>query len=190
VGRPDRCARPDHLDHDTAGLAREYLPQFRFLLDDLAKIDERALQARPLTPPARLTLLLLKIAAGNRGLADDLGPWADDLRATLEGPGGVDDFVALLTYIETVGEAPASELDALFAQLGTEAEEAYVTTAEMLRAEGEARGRAKSLVQILTLKFGPLPQSALGVVHAGSTDQLETWTSRVLTAHTLDDVLH
>jgi hypothetical protein len=30
-----------------------------------------------------------------------------------------------------------------------------MTTAEMLRAEGEAHGRAAMLVELLTLKFGP-----------------------------------
>jgi hypothetical protein len=109
----------------------------------------------------------------------------------------MEDFVALLTYIEHVGEAPAEELRDLFAQLGSQAEEAYVTTAEMLRAEGrvegrvegEARGRAEALVQLLTLKFGPLPPAVLDAVHGASVDQLETWTGRVLAARTLDDVL-
>jgi hypothetical protein len=68
-----------------------------------------------------------------------------------------------------------------------------VTTAEMLRAEGEVRGRAEgraeALKQMLTLRFGPLPQAVLDTVHAASTDQLQTWTARVLTADSLDQVL-
>jgi hypothetical protein len=63
----------------------------------------------------------------------------------------------------------------------------------MLRAEGEARGqargRADALVQLLALKFGPLPQAALDTVYAAAADQLETWTARVLTADTLEAVL-
>ncbi|WP_158542998.1 Rpn family recombination-promoting nuclease/putative transposase [Phytoactinopolyspora halophila] len=182
------------VDSDIADAARENLPRFRFLLDDLAVLDEQALRSRPLTPPARMTLLLLKIAAGNARLADDLRPWTDELRAILERSGGIDDFIALLTYIETVGEAPVDELHDLFAQLGPDAEEAYVTTADMLRAEGRtkgrAEGRAEALIQQLTLKFGPLPQTALDAIHAASTEQLEIWTARVLTADTLDQVLH
>ncbi|MBO0870612.1 MAG: hypothetical protein J2P15_18815, partial [Micromonosporaceae bacterium] len=61
----------------------------RFLLDDLTRLDEQALRARPLTPPVRMTLLLLKIAAGNARLAEDLRKWSDDLRAILVRPGGV-----------------------------------------------------------------------------------------------------
>jgi len=44
-------------------------------------------------------------------------------------------------------------------------------------------------VQLLTLKFGPLPQTVLDTVHAATTDQLQTWTARLLSAHTLDEVL-
>jgi hypothetical protein len=135
----------------------------------------------------------LKIAAGNPRLVADLRPWSDDLRAIVGGPGGVEEFAALLRYIEVVGEAPAGQLHDLVASLGPEAEEAYVTTAEMLRAEGEARGeargRAEALVQLLTLKFGLLPRAASETVHAASSDQLQAWTARVLTADTLEDVL-
>jgi hypothetical protein len=59
----------------------------------------------------------------------------------------------------------------------------------MLRAEGETRGRAAALVQLLTLKYGPLPQGVLDTVRAASIEQVEAWTARVLTAETLDEVL-
>jgi hypothetical protein len=186
-----------HLDPDTAEAAREFLPEFRFLLDDLARVDEQALRVRPLTPPARVTLLLLKIAAGNPRLAEDLQPWVDELRAVLARPGGLDEFTSLLRYIEVVGEAPVDQLHKLVSQLGPQAEEAYMTTAEMLRAEGEARGRAEGeargraamLMELLTLKFGPLPPAASQAVHDASLDQLHTWAARALTADTLDQVL-
>ena len=177
------------LDPRVTDAVREHLPRFQFILDDLTRLDERALRARPVTPPVRITLLLLKIAAGNPRLADDLQRWTDDLRAVLDWPGGMEQFVALLRYIELVGEAPTDQLHKLIAALGPEAEETYVTTAEMLRAEGVALGRAEALVQLLTLKFGQLPQAALDTVHAASTDHLETWTARVLTTDTLDEVL-
>lgn len=186
-----------HLDPDTAEAARAYLPEFQFLLDDLACVDEHTLRVRPLTAPTRVTLLLLKIAAGNPRLAEDLQPWVDELRAVLARPGGLDEFTSLLRYIEVVGEAPADQLHKLVSQLGPQAEEAYVTTAEMLRAEGEARGRAEGeargradmLVELLTLKFGPLPPAATRTVYAASPDQLHDWAAQVLTAETLEQVL-
>jgi predicted transposase YdaD len=107
----------------------------------------------------------------------------------------------VLTYIDRVGEVPADELHDLVASLGPKAEEAYVTIADMFRAEGEARGRAEGraeglaegraemLVQQLTLKFGPLPEAVSETVHAASSDQIQTWAARVLTADTLNQVL-
>jgi predicted transposase/invertase (TIGR01784 family) len=177
------------LDPDTASAAWRYLPKFEFLLDDLTGLSDEELRDRPLTAPARITLLLLKIAADNPRLLSDLRPWADQLRAILGEPGGFDMLIALLTYIELVGEVPAGELDDLAASLGPEAKEAYVTTADMLRAEGEARGRAEMLVQQLTLKFGPIPEAVSEAVHAASRDQIQTWAARVLTADALDQVL-
>nr|MDT0662443.1 Rpn family recombination-promoting nuclease/putative transposase [Micromonospora sp. DSM 115978] len=185
------------LDPEVTGALLEYLPRLRFVLDDLSRVNEQALRARPVTPPVRMTLLLLKIASGNPNLADDLQRWTGDLRAVLDQPGGIDQFTSLLRYIQLVGETPAEDLHKLVETLGPVAEEAYVTTAEMLRAEGaargraegEARGRAEALTQLLTLRFGPLPQATRGAVHAASIEQLEAWTARVLTADTLDHVL-
>lgn len=182
------------LDSTTVETMGEYLPRFRFLLDDLASIDEQALRARPVTPLVRLTLVLLKIATGSTQLAKELREWADDLLAVRRGPGGFDYFVALVTYIQRVGETPADELLDLFASLGPDVKEAYMTTAEQLRAEGEAKGRTQgrvdALVQQLTLKFGPLDAAVLDTVYTATSDQLEAWTARVLTADTLDEVLH
>ncbi len=128
--------------------------------------------------------LLLKTAAGNPRIPAELRPWAGQLRAILDQPGGGEAFIALLTYIELVSEAPASELRDLAASLGPDAEEAYVTTAEMLRAEG----RAEALVQVLTVKFGPLPDSVSQTVRGASSDQAQAWTARAVTAETLDQV--
>ncbi|NYE74088.1 DUF4351 domain-containing protein [Microlunatus parietis] len=64
-----------------------------------------------------------------------------------------------------------------------------MTTAEMLRAEGRAEGKADALVEQLEHKFGPLSRTALDTIHAASTDQLRTWSLRVLDATTLDEVL-
>jgi predicted transposase YdaD len=180
------------LDPAAKQAMQAYLPRFEFLLDDLAGIDGRQLRERELTPSALITLLLLKTAAGNPRIPAELRPWAGQLRAVLDQPGGGEAFIALLTYIELVSEAPAGELRDLAASLGPDAEEAYVTTAEMLRAEGEARGeargRAEALVEMLTVKFGPLPASVPKTVHAASIGQIKTWAARAVTAETLDQV--
>jgi len=195
---PDQVLDLVDLAPDLADAWREHLPRFRFLLDDLVRLDERELRERPLTHSVRLTLLLLKIAPGNPRLAKDLRPWADELRAVLDGPDGREEFTALLRYIELVGEADTrDQLHDLMAALGPDAEEAYMTIAETLRAEGRVEGRVQgrvegrveTLLQLLALKFGPLPDAVLATVHNASTNQLQAWTARVLTADTLDQLL-
>ena len=182
--RPVQLLELINLDPTAKEAMQAYLPRFEFLLDDLAAVDGRELRDRELTPSALITLLLLKTAAGNPRVPAELRPWASQLRAVLDQPGGGEAFIALLTYIELVSEAPASELRDLAASLGPDAEEAYVTTAQMLRTEG----RAEALVQVLTVKFGPLPESVSQTVLGASSDQIQGWTARAVTAATLDQV--
>jgi hypothetical protein len=172
------------LDPTSKQEMETWLPRFRFLLDDLVRIDPGQLRERELTPQALVTLLLLKTAAGNRRLTADLRPWTDQLHAFLDQPGGGEAFIAVLTYIERVSETPISELHDLAASLGPNAEEAYMTTAEMLRAEGEAR----ALVRILTVKFGTLPEDVSEKVREASSQQVQEWTTRAVTAEKLDEV--
>jgi hypothetical protein len=119
------------------------MPRFEFLLDDLSRVSEDQLFDRKLTPSATATLLLLKNTRGNPQITVLLRRWEDLLRAVLGQPGGGEEFTAMLAYILIVSETPAEEVRDLAASLGPDAEEAYVTTAEMLRAEGEARGEAR-----------------------------------------------
>jgi hypothetical protein len=90
---------------------------------------------------------------GNPQITADLRRWTGHLRAVLDQPGGSEAFIVLLTYIELVSDAPVGELRDLAASLGPDAEEAYVTTAEMLRAEGEARGKASGKTEDILVVF-------------------------------------
>jgi hypothetical protein len=99
---PVRLLELIDLDPAARQAMQDYLPRFEFLLDDLADIDGRQLRDRKLTPSALITLLLLKTAPGNSRIPAELRPWARQLRAVLDQPGGGEAFIALLTYIELV----------------------------------------------------------------------------------------
>lgn len=133
--------------------AQAWLPRFEFLLDDLSRADEDQLLARELTPSGTVTLLLLKNARGNPQITAQLRQLDHLLRAVLGQPGGREEFSAMLKYIVLVSETPAGELRDLAASLGPDAKEAYVTTAEMLRAEGEARGEARGRAEDILVVF-------------------------------------
>jgi hypothetical protein len=179
------------VDPETAGLAGDFLPRFRFLLDDLTQLDKTALRARPITTPIRLTVRLLRIVPTHTG----------DAIAAID-PEDIDDFrdvmqryadrrelmTAFLKYIQNGSETPPDRLAWLAAQIGPEAEEVYMSTADMLRAEGRAEEAARILVRQLTRKFGPVPDAVRERIDTASLEQLETWSDRVLDASTADEV--
>lgn len=112
-----------------------------------------------------------------------------DMLALLHGTHGREDFRSVVTYIRSVGKLLPGELESLADQLGPTAKEIIVTTAEMLEARGRTQGRAAMLLELLEDKFGTLPPDIEQTLHAADTDQLKTWSKRVLHANTLDEVL-
>ncbi|WP_067666839.1 hypothetical protein [Nocardia miyunensis] len=108
-----------------------------------------------------------------------------DLRALLEGPDAREDFQAVVTYIEGVGELLPGELESFAEPLGPIAKEVIVTTAEMR----EARGRAATLIDQLVEKFGDLDSVVEQAVYAADVEQLRVWSRRVLRAATLEETL-
>jgi hypothetical protein len=54
--------------------------------------------------------------------------------------------------------------------------------------EGHKEGQRKSLMKLLTLKFGELPDAILQRIRAADDAHLERWTERILVAGTIDDV--
>jgi hypothetical protein len=81
--------------------------------------------------------------------------------------------------------------------VGREAAEEIMTTAEMLRREGETRGVKKgevlgkqgALLLQLRQRFGRLPAAAVARIDKARATELDVWFGRVLTAASLEDVL-
>ena len=87
-------------------------------------------------------------------------------------------------YALTVSNTPEPELTRFLARLGPEAKEVALTTADVLRAEG----RAATLLEQLDIKFGQVPTDIEHKVRTATTSQLETWTRRILTASTINEI--
>ncbi|MGB5834770.1 MAG: transposase [Thiohalocapsa sp.] len=71
----------------------------------------------------------------------------------------------------------------------------YVTSIERLgreegHKEGRQEGEALVLMRLIELKFGPPSEAVREQVNAADADTLLRWSERILTAQTLDDVLH
>ncbi len=92
-----------------------------------------------------------------------------------------------------MSEARAGELHDLAASLGPDAEEAYVTTAEMLRAEGEARGKARGKAEDILVVFEQRgidvdDKSRELIESCTDLDTLNGWFRRALKADKANDL--
>ena len=71
-----------------------------------------------------------------------------------------------------------------------------MTGAQILRAEGEAKGKAEgkaegkadTLLKLLELKFGELPDATTHRVRGATLEQLDSWIERIFQATSLEDV--
>jgi hypothetical protein len=147
----------------------DHLPRLRYHLDDVNALDTQALMQRPLTPDTLIVLFLERTTADNPNLVTDLAPIMPLLRARSETPGGLEALRTYATYLEAAGKMSPADLELFADQFGPAAKEVIVTTADMLRAEGEARAearwRAASPLEQLTEKFGALdpgPEASSG----------------------------
>ena len=118
-----------------------------------------------------------------------------------EAPNGVAAFGTVLRYIHEATEIPPERVSRMVRQLGPRAEEAFMTGAQILRAEGEAKGRAEGkaegeakgkaevLLKLLELKFGSAPAATIERVRAAKIEELDRWVERIINASSLDEVL-
>ncbi|RJO72263.1 Rpn family recombination-promoting nuclease/putative transposase [Nocardia panacis] len=176
------------LDQETLEAFRDYLPHFRFLLDDVAAIDPETLRARDVRPAVLLMLMLQRSVLSAPGL----GPWLTQLLGGLLGGLSPRELRALVTYLLRVGEMSTKDLEPIFEQLDPQAKEVFMTTAEQLRAEGAAKARAEecaeNLIQVMTAKFGVVSQRTIAVVNEAGMSQLKAWFGRAMTANSVEDV--
>ena len=128
---------------ETLSALAPYLPQFELLIDDLATVPEEVLRRRPLTDAAVLMLLLLQRARSSPDIVAELGRWVTHLERVANAPHGVAALIAMLSYAMDVTKTVPTDFLELTRQLGPKAEEALMTGAEMLRKEGEARGKSE-----------------------------------------------
>jgi hypothetical protein len=113
-------------------------------------------------------------------------------------PAARDVLASVLRYIlETSRAEPATLRELLARQVGREAAEEIMTTAEMLRREGRDQGRQEgevlgkrgTLLLLLRQRFGRLPAAAVARIDRAGAAELDVWSGRVLSASSLDDVL-
>jgi hypothetical protein len=161
------------------------VPRFRFLLDDLSSQTDAGLRVRPrMSAGGKVVLLALKHGR------DEVAVRIRLLAADGQAQAARDVLASILRYIvETSRAAPATVRELLAREVGREEAEKMLTTADMLRLEGEANGTRKALVVLLRQRFGRVPASARARIDGADAAELNAWLNRVLTASSLEDVL-
>ena len=111
------------------------------------------------------------------------------------------DILELLRFIDWMLRLPEKlelQLRRDFTLIEEEQKMKYVTSwerfaeargIELGEARGEARGEAKTLLKLLKLKFGTVPEEAEEKINSADKVQLDYWVEKILTAQSVDSLL-
>jgi len=184
---------------DRAALGR-LVPDFEYVLDDVSHVSDAELMGRDLPSAAALALWALR--DGRRMDADEferaVQSWRNVLAAAADAPDGSEVLHSLFCYYSSVGEvSPERVSRALRDHVGGRAEEAFVTTADMLRQEGwargsaagEAKGKADALCAMLGARGFAVPDAMRQrIAECRDISMLDRWIVRAATAATVDEI--
>jgi len=185
---------------------RRFFPDFEMILSDLSGCRDEDLTGTALM---RLTLYLFK-HIDSPDILPLLQGWMETVRQICQ-ESGLNGLRLALQYVLQAGQQVSPEaLGALLAtEVGDDAREMAMTTADILRAEGRAEGRKEGLkkgrrkgrkegalqgrrailLRLLEARFGRLPKEAKARVRSARISQLDDWAERILLASALDELL-
>jgi hypothetical protein len=180
------------LSDDERAAFGSLVPDFEYVLDDVSHASDDDLMGRGMSSAAALVLWALRDARrlDAPGFEKAVKRWRNRLATLTDQPGGVEVLQSLFCYYSAVGEVSPERVGrALRDHVGRRAEEAYVTTADMLRQEGRALGRAEGLCSVLDAR-GLAVSDAIRQRIALCRDlaTLDRWLVRAVTAATAEAV--
>lgn len=191
-------------------VAQAYIPSFRYLLDDLSRVSDDELRSRALPVLALIAAVCLRDLR-KKHLVEAFWPWVNEWIDALRAPHGSNDLRYVIRYVYKVKDAAEVQAFEWFLEreLGSEAREIMVSYAEQLIQEGvdrgiqqgmeqgmeqgieqgEVAGERKLLLRLLRERFGSVDTEIERRIATATTEQLESWGTRILSAVTLAEVL-
>ena len=164
---------------------------YGFLLDDLAACTESSVRQRKMSALGRLALICMQFVRGQPSgtakvvIRRNLDLW----QAAVGEPGGQTGITAVCSYLTEVTQLTFSDIDELLTQANRPGlQDTMISGAEKMRREFRREGAAEALEQLLSTRFGPLPDRVAERLRSATARQLKLWLVRVLTAKTLDEV--
>lgn len=185
---------------DLPGLAA-FVPDFRFVLVDLATIDSDTLRTSGGSAATRMALLALKEARTAADLKQLLLGWLTILNE-LEREYDGNRAIALVSryLVATRGAEEFRRIDLEALGIGKAASEAIMTYETYLlnqgiqrgieqgREQGREQGQQALFLRMLHRKFADVPADIVRKVEAADVDHLGRWVERILFASTLDEI--
>jgi flagellar biosynthesis/type III secretory pathway protein FliH len=189
------------------------VPRCSMIVEDLARLSNDELSARPLAAFQKLALWLLRDARDPVELLDSFEAWMPSMIEIGRTQSGLDNLEVLITYMFQVIDP--MNLDALrdkLHELGSRIEKAAMTIAEYLqkkgrkegrkeglkkglekglkkgREEGREEGRIATLRSLLVFKFRTLGTRHEARLRTASAEAIDRYLQRLLTADSLDAV--
>jgi len=198
---------PDSIPNDARHAIRSLLPSSRYLLHDLSDCSQDYGDDAQLSLVAFLAVQALKDMA--RADAERLRGWLQRnskfLALVLATPRDRAFYGALIWYLmNTTKVEPEVLKQTLYTVLPDNDHEEWLSPFQRMlreqraeglaegRAEGEARGRsalAAALLQLLTGRFGMIPDATRSRIQSADTMQLQSWFAKAIHATSMDEVL-
>ena len=170
-----------------------YLVQFAYVLNDLSEVSDDELRDRAMMSAlAKLATICFKHARTSTNFLEILARWMDVAREVVNAPNGLNAMAQVLCYILEVSDHVDKEaLKALLQrEIGPEAKDTIMTVGQQLREEGRQEGFQEMLLHLLRQRFDREVDAHVEQrVAAASIEQIKTWTSRVLSAATLVELM-
>lgn len=192
--------------------ARAMIPNFELLVDDLATLDDEALQRRPLSPFPKVALWVLRDARNVDAFFAHLQAWAAQLQEMASDASGLEDVEVVVRYISrVVGTVPADMFRRQVIEVAPAWEDAMATIEEQWIAKGFEKGiergieqgiekgieqgrlqalepARKALVHLLTARFGQVQPDFRERIARGTASDIDAWIERAAVAEGVDDV--
>jgi len=176
-----------------------YLVRFEYLLHDLSAISDEELRAGAQTALAKLVTVCLKHAWSGAELLGVLRRWMDVAREAALAPNGLEALAQVIRYILEVAEEIEEEAlqELLDRGLAPDAKDTIMTIAQRYIEQGRQQGieqgieqgSQRILLRLLRKRFGDTVDPGVEArIAKASGAEIETWSDRVLSATTLDEI--
>lgn len=190
------------ISADAFAAVAPFVPRFRFILDDVSKIDDDALRRRAMTALGKLALWCFRDVRKPGELVRNLARFKDLLEEVLTAPSGLKAVSAVLIYILSAsGRLPKEEVERIVRLATSQSIEGMMgSLAEQIEEigiekgvkkgleEGIAAGERLVLRRQLQRRFGVLPAEVTARIEQAGRAELEGWSDNVLTAASLAEV--